>query len=238
MTPSSGNDTVPTGNPTQAGGAPMAGTGGGRAFPEGFTWGTATAAHQIEGGNTNNDWWAFEHTPGIGMRRAVGRRLRLVGPLGAGCRPRRRPRIRQPPLLGGVEPYRAGRGRVLPGRAGPLSAPVRPVARAGHRPRRDLPSLHDTASGSRHRVAGRAISRSSASGGSAPSSPRRWAMSWRAPAPSTNPTSWRPWAGTPGCSRPARATWRSPAPCRHAWPRRTVWPWTPSGRMPLVSPSA
>ena len=42
----------------------MAGTGPGRAFPGGFTWGTATAAHQIEGGNTNNDWWAFEHTPG------------------------------------------------------------------------------------------------------------------------------------------------------------------------------
>ncbi len=39
-------------------------TGGGRAFPEGFSWGTATAAHQIEGGNVNNDWWAFEHTPG------------------------------------------------------------------------------------------------------------------------------------------------------------------------------
>lgn len=32
-------------------------------FPAGFTWGTATAAHQIEGGNTNNDWWAFEHDP-------------------------------------------------------------------------------------------------------------------------------------------------------------------------------
>lgn len=26
-------------------------------------WGTATAAHQIEGGNTNNDWWRFEHDP-------------------------------------------------------------------------------------------------------------------------------------------------------------------------------
>ena len=31
------------------------------AFPEGFRWGTATAAHQIEGGNFNNDWWAWEH---------------------------------------------------------------------------------------------------------------------------------------------------------------------------------
>ena len=33
-------------------------------FPDGFLWGTATAAHQVEGGNWNNDWWAFEHTPG------------------------------------------------------------------------------------------------------------------------------------------------------------------------------
>ncbi|HLT70210.1 MAG TPA: family 1 glycosylhydrolase, partial [Acidimicrobiales bacterium] len=33
-------------------------------FPDGFLWGTATAAHQIEGGNWNNDWWAWEHTEG------------------------------------------------------------------------------------------------------------------------------------------------------------------------------
>ncbi len=30
-------------------------------FTEGFIWGTATAAHQVEGQNVNNDWWAFEH---------------------------------------------------------------------------------------------------------------------------------------------------------------------------------
>jgi beta-glucosidase len=35
-------------------------------FPDGFRWGTATAAHQIEGGNVNNDWWRWEHTPGSG----------------------------------------------------------------------------------------------------------------------------------------------------------------------------
>ncbi|MGH9027885.1 MAG: glycoside hydrolase family 1 protein [Acidimicrobiia bacterium] len=33
-------------------------------FPDGFLWGTATAAHQVEGGNWNNDWWQWEHTPG------------------------------------------------------------------------------------------------------------------------------------------------------------------------------
>jgi beta-glucosidase len=32
-------------------------------FPDGFLWGAATAAHQIEGGNLNNDWWAAEHAP-------------------------------------------------------------------------------------------------------------------------------------------------------------------------------
>lgn len=33
-------------------------------FPAGFLWGAATAAHQVEGGNVNNDWWDFEHRPG------------------------------------------------------------------------------------------------------------------------------------------------------------------------------
>jgi beta-glucosidase len=35
-------------------------------FPAGFEWGVATAAHQIEGGNWNNDWWRFEHADGSG----------------------------------------------------------------------------------------------------------------------------------------------------------------------------
>ena len=33
-------------------------------FPETFLWGTATAAHQVEGGNHANDWWAWEQVPG------------------------------------------------------------------------------------------------------------------------------------------------------------------------------
>ena len=32
-------------------------------FPDDFLWGSATAAHQVEGGNVNNDWWDWEHDP-------------------------------------------------------------------------------------------------------------------------------------------------------------------------------
>jgi beta-glucosidase len=33
-------------------------------FPAGFRWGVATAAHQVEGRNTHNDWWAWEQVDG------------------------------------------------------------------------------------------------------------------------------------------------------------------------------
>jgi beta-glucosidase len=33
-------------------------------FPKNFLWGTATAAHQVEGNNLNCDYWVVEHTPG------------------------------------------------------------------------------------------------------------------------------------------------------------------------------
>ncbi len=29
-------------------------------FPKNFLWGAATSAHQVEGGNVNNDWWRWE----------------------------------------------------------------------------------------------------------------------------------------------------------------------------------
>jgi len=32
-----------------------------RTFPNGFLWGAATAAHQVEGNNVNNNWWKLEH---------------------------------------------------------------------------------------------------------------------------------------------------------------------------------
>jgi beta-glucosidase len=44
----------------------------GRTFPAGFRWGTATAAHQVEGGNWNNDWWAWEHDPASGCKEPSG----------------------------------------------------------------------------------------------------------------------------------------------------------------------
>lgn len=36
-------------------------------FPDGFLWGAATAAHQVEGNNINSDWWVKEHTPGTSI---------------------------------------------------------------------------------------------------------------------------------------------------------------------------
>ncbi|MFH1189239.1 MAG: glycoside hydrolase family 1 protein [Candidatus Omnitrophota bacterium] len=33
-------------------------------FPKGFLWGAGTSSHQVEGNNTNNDWWQWEqHVP-------------------------------------------------------------------------------------------------------------------------------------------------------------------------------
>lgn len=34
------------------------------AYPKKFLWGTATAAHQVEGNNVNSDFWVLETTPG------------------------------------------------------------------------------------------------------------------------------------------------------------------------------
>ncbi|HVA02601.1 MAG TPA: family 1 glycosylhydrolase [Acidimicrobiales bacterium] len=41
-------------------------------FPPGFIWGTATSSHQIEGANTNNDWWRWEHNPASGCAASSG----------------------------------------------------------------------------------------------------------------------------------------------------------------------
>lgn len=33
-------------------------------FPQGFLWGAAIAAHQVEGNNAHSDWWAWEQKGG------------------------------------------------------------------------------------------------------------------------------------------------------------------------------
>lgn len=42
------------------------------AFPDGFLWGAATAAHQIEGNNVSSDWWERETTPGTEIAEPSG----------------------------------------------------------------------------------------------------------------------------------------------------------------------
>jgi beta-glucosidase len=41
-------------------------------FPDGFLWGAATAAHQVEGGNEASDWWQWERAPGTPVREPSG----------------------------------------------------------------------------------------------------------------------------------------------------------------------
>jgi beta-glucosidase len=41
-------------------------------FPKTFWWGTATASHQVEGGNVYNDNWLMEHTPGMMYKESSG----------------------------------------------------------------------------------------------------------------------------------------------------------------------
>lgn len=35
-------------------------------FPKDFLWGSATSAHQVEGGNSNSDWWDWEQAGRVG----------------------------------------------------------------------------------------------------------------------------------------------------------------------------
>jgi beta-glucosidase len=41
-------------------------------FPPGFLFGTAQSAHQVEGGNSNSDWWRWEHQEGSPCREPSG----------------------------------------------------------------------------------------------------------------------------------------------------------------------
>ena len=108
-----------------------------RDFPDGFLWGTSTAAHQVEGGNVNNDWWAWEHTPGSTAIEPSGDAIdqyhRYAADFDSACRPG----AQRPPLLPGVVAHRTRPRRVEPGRDRPL--PARPRRSGRSRPDR----LHD-----------------------------------------------------------------------------------------------
>jgi len=41
-------------------------------FPDGFLFGASISAHQTEGGNTNSDWWAWEHAEDTPCREPSG----------------------------------------------------------------------------------------------------------------------------------------------------------------------
>jgi beta-glucosidase len=41
-------------------------------FRDGFLWGAATAAHQVEGGKVNSDGWVLEHLPHTLFREPSG----------------------------------------------------------------------------------------------------------------------------------------------------------------------
>lgn len=43
-----------------------------KVFPEGFLWGSAGAAHQTEGNNSNNDWWVHELADGTNAAEPSG----------------------------------------------------------------------------------------------------------------------------------------------------------------------
>ena len=48
-------------------------------FPDDFMWGTATAAHQVEGDNSNSDWWDWELRPGTPCKEPSGKAIDHYG---------------------------------------------------------------------------------------------------------------------------------------------------------------
>src|SRR5579859_782716 len=52
--------------------APSAAADKGKAFPEKFLWGCATAGYQVEGNNTTSDLWMMEHLPGTIFKEPSG----------------------------------------------------------------------------------------------------------------------------------------------------------------------
>ena len=143
------------------------------AFPDGFVWGTATAAHQVEGGNWNNDWWAWEHMPDTPCVEPSADAcdhyhrypddVRLLASLGS---PRTASRS------SGAASSR--RRALLARRARPLPPHVCGVPRARPRGHRHVPPLHDARAGWSRAAAGPSRPRRIASPASASAPPPTW----------------------------------------------------------------
>ena len=116
-----------------------------RDFPEDFLFGSSTAAHQVEGGNTGNNWWAWEHAPGSPAVEPSGDAIDQYHRYDVRLRAARRAGAEGAPDQPRVVADRAQPRRVEHRRAGALPA----RARQPRRPRADrlrhAQPLHDPA---------------------------------------------------------------------------------------------
>ena len=121
-------------------------------FPPDYLWGSSTAAHQVEGNNVNNDWWASK------TLRAGGRRAGRATPSTSFHRTRRTsPCSRRwgttPPSVARVVAHRARARRVEPRRPRPL--PSRALSLGDNGLTASTPSITSPSrAGSRSAVAG------------------------------------------------------------------------------------
>ena len=126
-------------------------------MPDGFLWGAATAAHQNEGGNRNNQWAAWEQQPGRiheGQRAGKATDWWNLETAAADFDRAAELGAEQPARFGGVEPDRAGAGRLRPDRAEEIRRDDRPAARPRHHADGHAAPLHRPALADRSRRVG------------------------------------------------------------------------------------
>ncbi|TMD83959.1 MAG: glycosyl hydrolase family protein [Chloroflexi bacterium] len=104
-------------------------------FPEGFFWGTAAAAHQVEGGNHANDWWAWEQTPG---------HIKNGDRSDPGCDHYQEPASERAQTISRMEPDRAGTRSVFKHGPGALRRCASGVARSRHGADGDAAPFHES----------------------------------------------------------------------------------------------
>jgi beta-glucosidase len=191
-------------------------------FPDHFLWGTATAAHQIEGGNVNNDWWEFEHDPTSGCVDVSGdacdsfnrypEDIALVADLGLGA-------YRFSLEWSRIEPEEGEFSLVA------LEHYRRMAATCREHGLLPVVTFH-------HFTHPRWLARAGA--WEAPHAPDRFARYCQRVtahlADLMSPTWWPPWDGASGSSRPGCETGTAGTWSTRPWSRPTARGWTPSGR--------